>query len=224
LNNSSHAKGAHSKGSLIHDFCRDIAIVGNLFAHNMMRNPYFKAFTEGVIVNNLIYNPGRTAIQLGYSPSEWKGSKYEPQNCKVSIVGNVLYKGKDTKSYVPLVGMKGDVFMKDNQAFGVNGEKVLLMDGAINLLSEKPSWPENLKALPSKNVVDYVVNNAGARPRERDFIDKRIIRDFLNRTGKIINSQEEAGGYPAYKKTYRKLDIPERNLENWLKRFAEELE
>ena len=58
LNDASHSKGPHSMGSLIHDFCREIAIIGNLYAHNANRNPYFKAFTTGVIVNNLIYNPG----------------------------------------------------------------------------------------------------------------------------------------------------------------------
>ena len=42
-----------------HDFCREISIIGNLFAHNAMRNPYFKAHTTGVKANNIIYNPGR---------------------------------------------------------------------------------------------------------------------------------------------------------------------
>ncbi|MDP6039696.1 MAG: hypothetical protein QGG64_14190, partial [Candidatus Latescibacteria bacterium] len=50
LDDASHSKGRHSKGSLIHDFCREIAIIGNLYAHNVQRNPYFKAFTTGVIV------------------------------------------------------------------------------------------------------------------------------------------------------------------------------
>src|SRR5690606_28817799 len=65
LSKSTHGKGEHSKGSLIHDFCREIAIVGNLYAHNMRRNPYFKAHTTGAIVNNVVYNPGTAAIQLG---------------------------------------------------------------------------------------------------------------------------------------------------------------
>ena len=71
LNDASHSKGPHSMGSLIHDFCREIAIIGNLYAHNANRNPYFKAFTTGVIVNNLIYNPGSRAIQLSFSDSEF---------------------------------------------------------------------------------------------------------------------------------------------------------
>ena len=34
LNDSSHAKGPHSKGSLIHEHCTNIAVIGNLYAHN----------------------------------------------------------------------------------------------------------------------------------------------------------------------------------------------
>ncbi|MDP4680965.1 MAG: hypothetical protein NWS46_11435, partial [Cyclobacteriaceae bacterium] len=121
LNDSSHEKGPHSKGGLIHDFCRDIAIVGNLYAHNEMRNPYFKAYTTGVIVNNLIYNPGRVAIQLYYSKSEWINARYEPENCKVSIIGNVLYAGKDTRENMALVASMGDAYMKDNLAYDTMG-------------------------------------------------------------------------------------------------------
>ena len=55
----SHKKGPRSKGSLIHDHCTNIAVIGNLYAHNVERNPCFKACTTGVIVNNFICNPGR---------------------------------------------------------------------------------------------------------------------------------------------------------------------
>ncbi|HEV7689787.1 MAG TPA: pectate lyase, partial [Hyphomonadaceae bacterium] len=42
-----HAKGEHSKGSLIHDNATGILIVGNLYAHNMERNPLFKGGVHG---------------------------------------------------------------------------------------------------------------------------------------------------------------------------------
>lgn len=224
LHNSSHAKGSHSKGTLIHDFCRDIAVVGNLYAHNVMRNPYFKAFTEGVVVNNLIYNPGRIAIQMSYVRNEWKGAKYKPENGKISVVGNVLHKGIDSKEYIALVGNKGDAFLEDNQAYNKDGKAAELTSGEMEILSVKPSWPDNLVALPSSVLEDYILANVGARPKDRDPIDQRIIDDFVNRKGKIIDSQEEVGGYPSYKKTYRKLDIPKENIESWLEKMAAELE
>jgi hypothetical protein len=66
-------------GTLVHNFCQQIAVIGNLYAHNNQRNPYFKAHTTGAIVNNVIYNPGSAAIQLGFSPGEWIGAKYLPR-------------------------------------------------------------------------------------------------------------------------------------------------
>lgn len=224
LDDSSHEKGPHSKGSLIHDFCRDIAIIGNLFAHNEMRNPYFKAYTTGVIANNLIYNPGKTAIQLSYSPMEWKNSRYKPQNCKVSIVGNVLYKGIDSSPSLAMVMNKGDAYMEDNLAYENNGLAAPLTAGEIVLLKNKPVWPDDFEPLSSEDVVDHIVNHAGARPRERDEIDQRIVMDFLNKKGKILDSQEEVGGYPTPKKTYRKLNIPEDDIEGWLDLLAKKLE
>ena len=224
LSNSSHEKGEHSKGTLIHDFCRDIAIVGNLFAHNAMRNPYFKAHSTGVIVNNLIYNPGRVAIQLNYSKSEWKNAKYEPQNCRVSVVGNVLYAGKNTSEKMALVATMGDAFMKDNLAFDINGIALPMTYGNINILSEKPVWPMGFEPLTADEVVGYITRNVGARPKERDAVDKRIIQDFLDRKGQILDSQDEVGGYPKYKATYRKLDVPEENIDSWLIQLASELQ
>ena len=47
LANSTHPKGEHSKGSLIHDNVTDMLIVGNLYAHNMERNPLFKGGARG---------------------------------------------------------------------------------------------------------------------------------------------------------------------------------
>jgi len=132
LHNSSHEKGPHSMGSLIHDFCRDIAIVGNLYAHNDMRNPYFKAYSEGAIINNIIYNPGKVAIQLYYSRNEWINSRYEPENCKVSIVGNILFAGVDTRKNIALVAAMGDAYMEDNQAFDLEGKPIPLTSGKIN--------------------------------------------------------------------------------------------
>jgi len=196
LSNSTHAKGEHSKGSLIHDFCKDIAVVGNLYAHNTQRNPYFKAHTTGVIVNNVIYNPGNAAIQLNYSAGEWKETELKPANCKVSVVGNVLIHGVNTRRGLALVSREGDAFMEDNLAFDTQGKPVPLTSGNVKKLQEKPVWPKGLQPLPAKEVVAYIIKNAGARPTDRDATDKRIIKEFQERKGRIIDSQDDVGGYP----------------------------
>ena len=215
LYDSSHAKGIHSMGSLIHDHCTNIAVIGNLYAHNNDRNPYFKAHTTGVIVNNLIYNPGRAAIRLSWVPDEWKGAKIRPANARVSIVGNVMYAGANTTAGLALVAAKGDAFLADNLAFDRAGKAAPITAGEINVLPEKPSWPAGLTAMPASQTVAWVTAHAGARPKDRDAVDLRIIRDFEQRQGKFIDSQEQVGGYPHAAPVTRKLDVP-KDVDAWL--------
>lgn len=226
LSDASHSKGRHSKGSLIHDFCTEIAIIGNLYAHNARRNPYFKAYTTGVIVNNVIYNPNSGAIHLGYVPGEWSGTEREPQNARLSIVGNTLIHGENTRQGLRLVtvGYGGDAYLEDNRAVDRNGAPVAIASRRLTVLDEKPVWPEGLSALPAKKAVEHVIKHAGARPRERDEVDRRIVREFLERKGRIIDSQEDVGGYPAPRPTRRELDVPDADLDAWLAKLAADLE
>ena len=224
LHNSSHKKGPHSKGSLIHDFCQDIAVIGNLYAHNANRNPYFKAHCTGAIVNNVIYNPGGAAIKLSYVEREWRKASIKPRNARVSVVGNVLIHGQDTREGLALVEPLGDAYMEDNQALDREGKPAALTRGRITILREKPAWPQGLRALPSDAVLDHVLTHAGARPGDRDGVDARIIRDVRNRRGRIIDSQDDVGGYPKAEMTRRKLDLPDGDIEAWLRRLASELE
>ncbi len=223
LRDSSHTKGPHSMGTLVHDNCTNIAVIGNLYAHNNHRNPYFKAFTTGVIVNNLVYNPGSRAIAVDWNASEWEGKGVTPQNTRVAVVGNVLIHGVDTRKDVPFVGRKGDVYLEDNIALDAGGRPAAMTGGEINLLKEKPVWPEGLVALRASEVEKHVTAHAGARPKDRDEVDSRIVREFRERQGRIIDSQEQVGGYPTPAPVYRKLSIPA-NVEAWLDRLARELE
>jgi len=224
LSDSSHAKGRHSKGTLIHDYCTNIAVIGNLYAHNVDRNPYFKAFTTGVVVNNLIYNPGSTAIKVNWPQAEWRDHPVKPANARIAVVANVMIAGANTKDNLALVASKGDVYMADNIAYKADGKPGPLKSGAVNILEEKPVWPDNLKPLPADKVIDRTLKNAGARPADRDEVDRRIIRQFKQRKGRIIDSQEQVGGYPKAKMTRRKLDIPDRDVESWLAKHASAVE
>jgi hypothetical protein len=223
LDDSSHPKGRHSKGTLIHDCCTDIAVIGNLYAHNDQRNPYFKAHTTGVVVNNVIYNPGHSAIKMNYVKSEWKGASFPPENGRVSVVGNVLISGENTPRLLTMVGTVGDAYLEDNVAMDKSGVPRSIKSRGITVLTEKPVWPERLEALPSDQAVDHVLRNAGARPGKRDAIDKRIIQNFINREGRHIDSQDEVGGYPVIEPVSMPLDIPE-DVDAWLAELADDLE
>lgn len=227
LNQSTHAKGAHSKGSLIHDNACRIAIVGNLYASNADRNPLFKGGTEGVAVNNFIYNPGSHAVRYRLVASEWKNHNFLPG--RLAVVGNVLQHGPDTGSTVPLLSYDGDgpleVFMEDNQAWDRSGKPVAIVggrkgsqDAGFKRLEAPPLWPVGLKAEPATQVRESVMRDAGARPWDRDALDLRILREITGGGGRIIDSQDEAGGYPAPAPTERKLDLPGQGIEEWLQR------
>lgn len=223
LDYASHKKGRHSKGLLVHDFANEIAVIGNLFAHNARRNPYFKANTSGAVVNNLIYNPDSAAIQLGYIDDEWLDAEFSPRNPRVSLVGNLLHYGRDTYSDLALAAHRGDAYLEDNGVFNLDGGPMNITQGVINRLPERPIWPEGLKPLPAQKLEQYLLANAGARPKDRDSVDRRIIEEFTARRGRIIDSQEQVGGYPQSESRYRALDIP-RDMEPWLAKLAEQLE
>ena len=53
-----------------------------------------------------------------------------------------------------------------------------------------------LRSLSASEVKEYVLANAGARPWDRDAMDRRIIQQVRDGTGKIPDSDQEVGGYP----------------------------
>ena len=148
----------------------------------------------------------------------------KPVNARVSVVGNVLYYGANTVAGLALLSPKGDAYMEDNLAFDRDGKPAPLTGGQINILPEKPAWPAGLKALAASEAVDHVVKHAGARPKDRDDVDRRIIRDFEQRQGRFIDSQRDVGGYPQVKPVTRKLAVPGKDVEGWLHKLAAELE
>ena len=44
---------------------------------------------------------------------------------------------------------------------------------------------------------------AGARPRARDAVDRRILQEVRSGTGRIIDDEGEVGGYPVMAETQR---------------------
>ena len=124
LRNSTHGKGEHSKGTLIHDNAEQILLYGNLYSSNVERNPLVKGGAKVAFVNNLIHNPGKRAVAPFVR--DQVVVHRAPRTGAVTVIGNVLRAGPDTKQKVPLfsLGGSGDVslFMQDNIAVDANGE------------------------------------------------------------------------------------------------------
>lgn len=232
LRYSTHAKIEHSKGSLIHDNITGILIVGNLYAHNFERNPMFKGGVRGVVVNNLIYNPGQRAIHYNLMAEEWGDHPW--QVGQLVAVGNVLRGGMDTAEHLAFleIGGYGDLefYGKDNIAQDRYG-RPLPMFGRYTtapariIQKNRPMlWPPGLVALPASAVQQSVLGGAGARPWDRDALDVQLISDVAEGRGAIIDSENDLHGYPAHKETRRAFNPDDWNLFDMTPRRKEALD
>ena len=213
LSESTHGEGEHSKGTLIYENVTEVTITGNLYAHNMKRNPYFKGGTRGVVANNVIYNAGRKAVQYALGARAWDGRPYEED--RLAVVGNVMKLGPNTTPGLPLVSIDGvgpvELFVEDNLVLDRLGRAVeapLIVRDDDRLAREAAGrfWSEDVALLTAAQVFDQVLGKAGARPWDRDEVDQRIIQEVRDGAGRIIDSEEEVGGYPRHDSTHRPFE------------------
>lgn len=211
LSDSTHAKGEHSKGSLIHDNVTEAAVLFSLYASNVERNPFFKGGARGIVVNNWIANPKWYAMHYTLVAEEW--GEHPHQTGQMAIVGNVVRYGPDTNAEVPLLFSRGpgkvEVFLSDNQARDRKGQDVPMLGGEVgNFVSmdKAPLWAEGFTALPASEIEAYLKNRVGARPWDRDATDRRIVEAAFSGGGKIIHSERDVEGYPDVAETRAPFD------------------
>lgn len=232
LADSSHHKFEHSKGSLIHDNASNILIYGNLYAHNYERNPQFKGGVHGLIVNNFIFDPGQRAMHYNLMALEWGDVPYELG--KMTAVGNVMRAGQSTPSDIALlmIGGHGDLeyFGEDNIAVDRIGEPVPQLgryatgEAKIVLAEEPNVWWPGLHVRPAVEVEKWVLQNAGARPWDRDVHDVRVLANAAEGRGEIIDDQDEVGGYPDYEMTRKAFDPDDWHLDTMTPKSSEVLD
>ena len=251
LNDSLHPKH-DGTGQLAHGYGvlfgpaddASITLVGNLMAHIVERNPLSRA-AELVMVNNVVYDRAHMDVDL---------QSQDGRVSRTSIVGNVFLRGpsykRDTKPI--LVRTSGDysllagsrVYLHDNSAPDSGSTYSALVtlkggDAIANLMTQTtaPVWNKGLvaRATADNAVFNRVLSFAGARPTDRDPVDRRIVAGVRDRKGQIINCvaangtprcQKNAGGWPTLAQNRRTLTLPANhaaiasngysNLENWL--------
>jgi hypothetical protein len=240
---SSHPAGPHSTGFLVGHGTYNLSVIGNLFAHNDQRNMYVHGDTSTLFVNNLIYN------WYGASP-QGGASVYGRGRLDATIAGNVYIKGLDTRRLksIPVylwesVAEGSRVYLKDNEAIekSENPWTVSVVETPHPIkVDVAPVWAPSLVVKKSGDVKSWVLRNAGARPGDRDEVDLRIINDVKNGTGRIIDSQDDVGGWPSLTENVRgsggipELDIPSNpneiqpggytKLEKWLQELAAQVD
>jgi hypothetical protein len=221
LADSTHPKFEHSKGSLIHDNASDILIYGNLYAHNFERNPMFKGGVHGIVANNFIYDPGQRAVHYNLMALEWGDVPFETG--KMAVAGNVMRAGPSTGSPIAFMmfGGHGDLeyYGADNIAVDRIGRPLPQLgryaSGTARIVetAAAPVWWPGLEVRPAAEVERWVLENAGARPWDRDAHDVRILANAAEGRGKIIDSEAEVGGYPRMDATERAFDPDDWHLD-----------
>jgi hypothetical protein len=216
-------------------------MVGNLFAHIVERNPLSRA-SEFVFVNNVVYDRGTMDLDL---------QSQDGVITRSSVVGNVFLRGpsfsRDTRPiFVRTTGSQtlfsgSRVYTRDNYAPESTNGLISLTGGDVisNLMQTvtMPVWNTGLTARSTAGnaVYNRVLQFAGARPTDRDVVDKRVVQSVKSRNGQVINCvaangttrcAKNAGGWPSYAQNRRTLTLPANqstvtsngytNLEKWL--------
>jgi len=218
LSNSVHEKGEHSKGSLIHDNTSGVLLYGNVYASNRERNALFKGGARGAMVNNLIFNPGRLAVHYNLWPKEWEGKAW--QTGRLSLVGNQLRHGPSTEPDTAFFTQRGsghlELYLADNLATDRSNARPVAAvrdagDGqATRAMLAQPELPPGLRVRPAGKLADELSGIVGARPWDRDALDRQVLADMAAGRGRIIDSERENPlGYPAVQPPVRHSFDPE---------------
>ncbi len=225
LNYSKHPKGKHSMGLLIGDNSKQVSVHHNLFAHNNARSPAtVKGGATCDIVNNLVYNWGDRGFAFSIN--------YTQKPVYVNLIGNIFLRGPSSRGHFFKADKKpleSVIYLSKN-----TGDDPYLIKINEDLreapyLSKLPHIKvNNIKQTTNEaKLKNLILADAGATLPKRDDIDKRIVSDVINRSGQIIDSQREVGGWIDFNsremssETLRKRDTDLDGIPNyWEKKYG----
>jgi len=202
LNKSRHRKKTHSAGLLIGDSSYHVSVHHNLLAHNDFRNPLISKGGTHDIINNVIYNWGVLTAEI---------TDYD-SNSFLNFIGNYFRPGPSSylrryeiliapETGTPRLYVEGNIgphrpdSTTDEWAivgFGYGEEGVV--PERYRSLTKFTTHP--ITATNATEAFDKVLPQAGATLPKRDSVDSRVVAEVKNKTGSIINSPDDVGGYP----------------------------
>jgi hypothetical protein len=213
LNHSLHNKGAHAMGASYRNPSGNISLHHNLYTTCRDRHPSLGSQSEPPqylvdFRNNVDYNwsnPGTCNFCdsfINCINNLWRpGPATDPQKLPIALKGGLPEMAKGH--------MKGNVFegrddlTKDNYA-ALDFHRWLRPDTNYKYRGTVNDWKVNKPAnlgpntpvtQPAIEASELVLASAGAS-LHRDSADQRMIRNVRERKGKVIDSQDEVGGWP----------------------------
>ncbi len=204
LNHSVHSKGAHGYGSLVRAI-GGVTLHHNLWAHNAARNPRLgdnyghEPWPTFDVRNNVIYDYGEMA------------SGMTGDRLSVNYVANYIRPGPSshrTRGIIVLTDTASAAYYLDGNV--VDGLPARRNDATLFDRTQRDGTPlvtivgEPFAAPPVRTTsadvaLREVLADAGATRPRRDAVDARIVRSVRERTGAVIDSQAQVGGWPEYK-------------------------
>lgn len=190
LDCSTHMEGCHSKGVFLWRNVKDVTLRRNLIAYNADRNPLLAGGTGVEIINHLVYGTG---LFMYVNPVN--------NPCTAHIVGNMMIANEETwvghnNKYglrVPenTYSDQSAIYVHDNicPTRPTSNLDEFLVAAETELLTPTPVFTERTMPMPASEVETYVLENAGAFPR--DVQCQRVIDNVTNRTGRIIDDPSE---------------------------------
>jgi hypothetical protein len=165
----------------------------NLIAHNGSRNPLFAGGTRCDFRNNVLYDWGHTSGQGNFTALNYAGNYLRPGPSTVQ---------KPRKFVAPeSVALARSLHLSGNVMDGspeITADNWLGAPFDLACASETPFAMAPVRGEPAETALQHVLASAGATLPRRDAADARVIADVQSRTGQIIASQDEVGGYPSY--------------------------
>jgi hypothetical protein len=219
----------------------NISVLANLFAHNSDRNPEIQGPSQVHFINNVVYDWGKDTTNYQWATFLYSESGDSPPS--VDVIGNKYIAGIPPSPFTPLIAVGAynmpagtRLYISDN-ALDQSRQAVVLFQNYGGFDPRQSSPPVSLNGIttrPSSSVESFVLSGAGARPSDRDPVDRRIISEVTNRTGSVVRSQTQVGGWPAMAVNTRLLTPPANPhaiqssgytaLEEWLQGFASAVE
>ncbi|UCD50115.1 MAG: hypothetical protein JSW27_21620 [Phycisphaerales bacterium] len=211
LHDSIHPKGPHAMCASYREPDGPISLHHNLFSTCRDRHPTLGSADAGdplTIVdfrNNVIYNWSATANFCDHFVNAvnnyWRpGPETDPQRLPIAMKGGLPDAARGYMSGNVFEGR--DDWTADNYA-SLDWHRWLHPGSNYKYAGTLSDWrgpgPQLGADAPTtqsaKQAYELVLTHAGAS-LSRDAVDERVIADVRNRTGRLLDSQDEVGGWP----------------------------
>jgi hypothetical protein len=217
-----------------------ISIVGNLFAHNSDRHPEIHHDSVVHFINNVVYDWGKDENNYQWASFVYAATDTGTFPVLANIVGNKYIAGPPPSPVTPLyaIGVWGAdtgsrVYIAQNEIDQTRQATIEYnnhMSWDPRVSTPATPLPANVTVAATSGLEATVLKNAGARPADRDAVDTRIVNEVKDRTGTVISSQSQVGGWPSLAVNVRPLIVPANPhraapsgytaLEEWLHQYA----